>query len=145
MATRADIVAEARTWLGTPWMHQQSHKGLAVDCGQLVLAVGKACGLVPADLVVNGYGRQPDGSLVDLCERELVRIPQAAAQPGDVILISVDRDPQHLGILGDYRHGGLSVIHAFSEARPPRVVETRLMWARNFRFVNAYAFRGVSE
>lgn len=43
---RQRIVAEARTWLRTPWHHEARVKGAGVDCGQLLIAVYSACGLI---------------------------------------------------------------------------------------------------
>lgn len=140
--TRAAIVAEARTWLGTPWDHQQRTKGVAVDCAGLVIGVARALGLVPADFDVTGYSRRPDGSLIELCDEHMRRIAQGAMQPGDVLVMSIERDPQHMGIVGDYRHGGLSIIHAASVQG--KVIETRLMFARNAKFKAAYALPGVA-
>lgn len=62
-------------------------------------------------------------------------------QPGDVLVVAIEKDPQHMGIVGDYRHGGLSLIHAASKAG--QVVESRLLFVRNFRFRGAYALPGV--
>ena len=36
---RARIVAEAMTWLGTPYHHRGKLKGIGVDCAQLPLCV----------------------------------------------------------------------------------------------------------
>lgn len=47
-----------------------------------------------------------------------------------------------MGFIGDYRHGGLSLIHATNRAG--RVVETRLMFTSNQKFRCAYALRGVA-
>jgi hypothetical protein len=58
-------------------------------------------------------------------------------QPGDVVVIAFDRAPGHLGIVGDYLHGGLSIVHALAGACG-RVVETRLEFSRSMRFVRAY-------
>lgn len=44
---RAAVVAEARTWLGTPYHHHARIKGVGVDCAQILCAVYEACGLVP--------------------------------------------------------------------------------------------------
>lgn len=135
--TRTDIVAEARRWLGTPWQHQQRLRGQAVDCVGLVIGVARSVGLVPPDWDVTGYGRTPDGTLLQLCDQHLQRIDRAALQPGDVVAVAMDVDPQHLGIVADYRHGGLSVIHAASHHG--RVVEHRLMFDRAFLFRAAYS------
>ena len=45
MAKRLEIVAEARTWLGTPYRHQGAVKGRAVDCVNMVNEVLIACGV----------------------------------------------------------------------------------------------------
>lgn len=145
MTTGAEIVAEGRTWLRTPFHHQGRVKGVGVDCGGVPLETGKALGLLPADAVITGYPRQPDGtSLLAHCDRWLVRIPRTAMAPGDVIVVRFDRDPQHVALLGDYRHGGLSMIHALGtpDGRG-EVVEHRLDAGTLARLVAAYRFRGV--
>lgn len=140
--TRADVVAEARKWLGTPWVHQHRAKGQAVDCAGLIICVARDLGLLPADFDLNGYSRMPDGTLLAVCDEHMDRIERSAMQPGDVLVMATEHDPQHMGILGDYRHGGLSLIHAASKAG--RVIETRLMFAGNQKFRGAYALRGVA-
>jgi cell wall-associated NlpC family hydrolase len=145
MTTRAEIISEARSWLGTPFQLQQRMKGVAVDCAGLVICVARALGIVAADFDVKGYSRRPDGRLLELCDKHLIRVGQNEMQPGDVVVASVDADPQHMGILGDHRHGGLSIIHAASHADGTgSVVETRLAFSRSLVFVAAYAFPGVA-
>ena len=139
--TRADVVAAARAWIGTPWVHQHRTQGVAVDCAGLVIGVARQLGIVPACFDVNGYERYPDGSLVSLCSTYMDPVSKADMRPGDVLVVAVDQDPQHLGILGDYRHGGLSLIHS---ALHRGVIETRLMFARNLRYRGAFALRGVA-
>ena len=39
---RATIVAEARAWIGTPYRHQGSLKGIGCDCLGLVRGVWRA-------------------------------------------------------------------------------------------------------
>jgi cell wall-associated NlpC family hydrolase len=144
-ATRADVVDCARGYLGTPWVHQHRAKGQAIDCAGLVICVARDLGLVPADFDITGYGTSPDGTLLQACDGALQRIERDVMQPGDVLALSFSTSPQHVAILGDYRHGGLSIIHARNTGQPAssRVVESRLMWARNMRFVAAYAMPGV--
>jgi cell wall-associated NlpC family hydrolase len=145
MTLRTDIVAEARTWLKTPFHHQGRVRGVGVDCAGVPLEIGKALGLLPADAAITGYPRQPDGiSLLAHCDRWLVRVPRAAMAAGDVIVVRFDRDPQHVGVLGDYRHGGLSMIHALGtpDGRG-EVVEHRLDASTLARLVAVYRFPGV--
>jgi cell wall-associated NlpC family hydrolase len=62
----ASIIAEARTWIGTPWRHQAYQKGVGCDCAGLIRGVGNALGIfdtrdgAPGTEVFAGYGRQPE-------------------------------------------------------------------------------------
>jgi NlpC/P60 family putative phage cell wall peptidase len=88
--TRAAIVAEARSWIGTPYRHQASLKGVGCDCLGLVRGVWRAL-----------YGAEPEptpayspdwaeagGSeaLANAAARHLLPTAIAAAAPGDVLL-----------------------------------------------------------
>ena len=141
MTQRAHIVQTAREWLETPFHHQARVKGAGVDCAGLVIGVARELGLVAAEFDVAGYARNPDGSsLMANCMAVMHPIAREAMQPGDVIVVRYDKHPQHLGILGDYRHGGLSIIHAASQAG--RVIETRLMFSSAMAFVAAFSLPG---
>lgn len=151
MTTRADVVACARTWIDTPFQHQQRTRRVAVDCAGLVIGVARELELVAASFDVTGYARSPDGrSLSALCREHMTAIERDAMQPGDVVEIAFASDPQHLGILGDYLHGGLSIIHAAAMATTPRhplgrVVEHRLMFSEALKFVAAYRLPGLED
>ena len=45
-SVRQAVVAEALSWLGTPYAHRQRLKGVGVDCAQLPLAVYAAAGVI---------------------------------------------------------------------------------------------------
>ena len=142
--TRADVLRVARSFLGTPFHHRGRSPGVGMDCAGLLICTARALGLVAPDFDVPEYRRAPDGTLIDWCERYMKRIEREAMRPGDAVALVVDADPQHLGILGDYRHGGLSIIHAASRRDGSgSVIETRLMFSRALRFVAAYALPGV--
>lgn len=141
MTTAAEVVAEARAWMGTPWRHQHRTKVVSVDCAGLIIGVARELGLVAPDFDFTGYGRQPDGSLLTVCEQFMTRIPRDQMGPGDVLVVAVEHDPQHMGVLVPYRHGGLALIHASSTAR--KVVETRVMFSRTFVFRAAFRLPGV--
>ena len=141
---RAAIVAEARSWLKTPYVHQHRAKGHAVDCAGLVIGVARALGIVSPDFDVNGYERTPDGkSLLAECDKFMARVPLADLRPGDVVVGRWGRDPQHMGIVGDYREG-LSIIHALgSTDGKGEVVEHRLANNHLFKPVIGYVMPGV--
>jgi cell wall-associated NlpC family hydrolase len=148
---RAVIVAEAREWMGTPFHHQQRRKGVATDCIGYVGGVGMAVGAFPADPMelpgireYSGYSSQPDGRLIPALEKYLIRTTQALLQRGDVVCVRWGKEPHHLGIVGDYRHGGLSLMHA-ENWRHHKVVEHRLSFTDNtMKFVAAFRYPGVS-
>lgn len=142
----AEVVAAARGWIGTPYAHQHRMKGVAVDCGGLVIGIVRELGLFPADFDINGYARTPDGvSLVAYCDEHMDRIPRSRMQPGNIICGRFDKDPQHIAILGDYLHGGLSIIHALNRANGKGcVIEQRFDVRLPFKIVQTYALRGVA-
>lgn len=147
MTSLLDVVAEARAWLDTPYHHQARLRGVGVDCAGLVIGVARALGVVPPAFDVGGYARTPDGtSLLAECDRFMQRIPVAQIQPGHVLVLRFQLDPQHMAIVGDYLHGGLSMIHALGTVDGKgKVIEQRLNTETLLRLVQAYAMPGVVE
>lgn len=107
-------VAHARAYVGTKWRHR-GRKPWAIDCiGVLVLSVA-AGGVMMRDR--RDYGREPwnDGLQREL--EEHFGAPVEGMQPGDVVLIKWPEapGPSHVGIIADYCHGGLSIVHAHND------------------------------
>jgi NlpC/P60 family putative phage cell wall peptidase len=136
-ATRAEVVAQARTWVGTRWQHQGRIKGVAVDCAGLIIGVARELGL--ADAQVDGYSPLPDGmTLQRYCAQYMQPIRLDEAQPGDVVTMAWDRHPQHIGILTD-----VGLIHSYAHGRG--VVEHALDREWRLRLRGAYRMPGVTE
>jgi cell wall-associated NlpC family hydrolase len=98
---RSEVVAEARTWLRTPYAPLARIKGVGVDCAQILIAVFEACGLVPAP-DVGIYS--PEWHLHHSAEIYLGWITQYCAQvetpqPGDIALFRYGRCVSHSGII----------------------------------------------
>lgn len=142
---REEVVLAARSCIGTPFRHLGRRPGLELDCVGLLVYACWATQLKPTDFDVTGYSRFSNPSeLRRLAELHLRPITLLDAVPGDVVMTATDVDPQHFGILGNYMHGGLSLIHATNSISPPhRVVEHRLMWSRAMKFVAAFVLPGV--
>jgi NlpC/P60 family putative phage cell wall peptidase len=130
MSIAEDIVAQARTWLGTPFHHQARLKGKGCDCLGLIVGVVDELGLKDTygrllssyDEIT--YPKEPDGAyLIEKLTDILLEVPIADARAGDLALFKVRENPQHLAILTDYE-GTLGMIHSFAPSR--RVVEHRL-------------------
>ncbi len=88
--TRPDIVALARTWLGTPYHHQASCRGVGTDCVGLVRGIwrelyGREAEAAPAYTRdwAEATGRE---TLLEAARRHLVEITPREAAPGDVLV-----------------------------------------------------------
>lgn len=141
---RAQIVAEARAWLGTPYRHQASLKGVGCDCLGLVRGVWRAL-----------YGDEPERAppyardwaeatgeetLAQAARAHLIEIDPARFMPGDVLLFRYrDRYPaKHAAIVA----APALMIHAHDGAA---VVEVAIApWWRR-RLAYAFRFPGVSD
>jgi NlpC/P60 family putative phage cell wall peptidase len=133
---RFEIVEAARTWLGTPYLHQASLKGIGCDCLGLVRGVWReVVGEEPEP--VPAYS--PDWAEAGKCERlaeagtrHLVPISAGAFGPGDVLLF---RWRPHLPAKHAAIASGLtSMIHAQSGAVASEVAITG-WWLRRLAYV----------
>lgn len=136
---RKEIIIEARTWLGTPWIHQASLKGIGCDCVGLVRGIFSKWGLA-VDQNDLRYAPRPFHNtemLYETCKKYASEIPLAEARLGDILLFGAAGFPaHHIGILS-YDD---MIIHTWIDVG--RVVESRLDMA--FRESLRYAFR-ISE
>ncbi|MCW2307886.1 NlpC/P60 family protein [Rhodobium gokarnense] len=142
--TRAAIVAEARAWIGTPYRHQASRKGVGCDCLGLVRGVWRALyGSEPEDVPAYTADWAEAGgtdTLLAAAERHLVTIDVAAAGAGDVVLFRwrPHLPAKHAAILV----GPGRIVHAH-EGRS--VAEAALVpsWAR--RLAHAFSFPDLTD
>lgn len=101
---RDAVVAEAMSWLHTPYHHHGRIKGVGVDCAQILCAVYEDCGLVPH--VDPGF-YAPDWHLhrseemyQGWLQRYAKRLgPTEQPQPGDIALFKFGRCYSHGAIL----------------------------------------------
>lgn len=119
MAT--DVVARARDWIGTPYVHQASLKGVGCDCLGLLRGLWREIHGSEAEVIppyLPDWDRPGAESLRDGFARHLTAVPLDAIGPGDVVLFRmVARAPaRHCGILAE-KAGGLTLIHARQNKR----------------------------
>jgi NlpC/P60 family putative phage cell wall peptidase len=141
---RETIVRAARDWIGTPYRHQASVRGIGCDCLGLVRGVWRAL-----------YGTEPEKppayapdwaeasgeeTLADAALRHLASVPLADIKPGDVLLFRWrDHLPaKHAAILT----GADAMIHAHDGAAVAQVTLTP-WWRR--RLAYAFSFPGVTD
>lgn len=138
MISKAEVVATARQWIGTPFREQQSVKGEGADCVGFGVGVGREIG---HQINVQPWKQSPDnGRMQRECESRLISVPLEQMQPGDVVLIQTVREPHHMGIITDYK-SGLGIVHAL-KARG-KVVEHRLDSNLRASIVAVYRYPGV--
>ena len=113
------VVTAARSWIGTPYLHQSSRRGAGCDCLGLVLGVWRELrGALPE--TVPAYSMdwsepQGDERLWQAARRWLVVKPLGQEAPGDVLLFRMRAGgvAKHLGIAA--RVGAeASFVHAYS-------------------------------
>jgi NlpC/P60 family putative phage cell wall peptidase len=132
------IIAEARSWIGTPFHHQGRVKGAGVDCIGLGIGVGKALGLVPPEFEFTGYRRTPTGrTLIDVMRDSGLVDEVYEPHPGDILVFKIDQDPQHVAFLTDSN----TLIHSYAQAR--KVCEARYDSVWRKRYVTAFKFKGI--
>ena len=139
--TAADVVCAARSLLGVPWVHQ-GRTMAGVDCLGTAALVGAAVGIVVSE--VPAYGRVPDGEqLLAGMRRYLTPEPRGTApRAGHMAVFRIGLQPHHVGVIADYRHGGLSLIHGNSKSG--EVAEHRLTPAWLAAIVELYRVPGVT-
>ena len=140
------IIAQARTWLGTPFHHQGRVKHVGVDCIGLIVCVIDELGLSDengqrlASYDSTGYSRTPDGfTLKSKLDSHLQPISIEEIAPGDILLFRFNKNPQHVGFVTDRSDGDLSILHCYSTSN--YVVEHRLDDKWRKLIVAAYRFK----
>lgn len=146
--TREELVAEAYSWIDTPWQHGQSCKYVGCDCIGAIRGMVREKGLDDPFVTGRaqkfaGYGPQPVPELLlEACDLYMDRISIAAIQLADILVMSfVKNIPQHFGIVS--KLNPTYIIHCLAGAG--KVAENRIdgIWAR--RIVRAYALRGLAN
>ena len=109
---RKAVVAEAMSWIGTPFHHAGRLKGIGVDCAMFPLAVYSAVGIIPPIDTVEPY--PVDWHLHRSEERYLETVLRYAdetdaPQTGDFVLFQFGRCFSHGAIITDYPN----IIHSY--------------------------------
>lgn len=137
MTTAQDVIAEARTWVGTPFRHQARVKGLGADCVGMIVAVGMKYGFIQADYT--NYGREPHKAIL---ERELGArmdwLGDVEPRPADVLLLKFLGEPQHVALFT-----GTSMIHAYSSIG--KCIEHGVDDKWRNRIVGVFRYRGLDH
>ena len=107
---REKIIAEAISWIGTPYHHQARVKRQGVDCGTLLIEVFNRCGLIPrvnpGNYSMEWHLHRSDEQYVDWVRQFADEIDSPA--PADVAIFQFGRTFSHGTIVTDWPN----IIHA---------------------------------
>ncbi|MCV3271128.1 C40 family peptidase [Roseobacter sinensis] len=136
------IVAEARDWIGTPYVHQSARKGAGTDCLGLIRGLWVSLyGAEPEPIPAYSMDwSEPQGEerLWEAALRHLLPRPLEQDIPADVILFRMRSGAvaKHLGIIGQ-TGAHPTFIHAYSRHG---VVESALSLPWRRRIVARFSF-----
>ena len=141
---RAEIVELARAWIGTPYHHQASLRGVGTDCVGLLRGLWREIHGTEAERPpaysrdwAEATGRE---TLLAAAERHLVRVPVGERAAGDVLVFRIKAHvpAKHVGLVATDE----TFIHAMEGVC---VSEVRLngWWQR--RIAAVFRFPGVVD
>jgi NlpC/P60 family putative phage cell wall peptidase len=151
VANRAQMVAEARSWVGTPYHMGAMVKGAGADCGSFLLGVLQACGLAEGEEVglwkadwfchtgQERYLRRMMRNAAKICEQ--ISYPTLNARPGDLVLTRSSNSHvyNHAGIVLEWPR----IIHAVEPAVSECDATAHQLWC--FRQVAVFDPFGMGE
>lgn len=130
----------AKTWIGTPFMHQGRMKGIGADCIGLIIGIARELNIVSCTdtpliaLDTLNYPTHPNGrELKNILDQYLSKSDIAE---GRLALLQFDSTPQHLGIITEHPYYEFGIIHADISKR--QVVEHGLTDYYKSKIVQCY-------
>ncbi|NKN39608.1 peptidase P60 [Agrobacterium sp. a22-2] len=134
------VLVAAEQWIGTPYRHQASRRGVGCDCLGLVRGIWRDLygeePELPPPYAPDWAERSGEDRLIAAAERHFVTVAGiGAAEPGDLLLFRFRPHyaAKHAGILAGPEH----FIHAYEQAA---VIRSALVPAWRRRVVGVYRF-----
>lgn len=131
------IEAEARTWIGTPYMHKGRVKGVGVDCGGLIYELFSpllALPPFPHDYAPDWAVHQRQELYLDFIMPFVEEVKKPV--PGGIILVQYGRNMSHAALCTSRG----TFIHAWGRNQVGHVIESRLGF-----FSYGHEFKGKSR
>lgn len=144
MTTRKEIIARARSWVGTPYRPQGRKRGVdgGGDCIAVLEDIGLHFGMIakPVQSVYSISEASVRDILRGLTQSGCVRHIQVnQRRPGDILFFRYSSIPTHLGVMT----GPLSVVHAHQDVG--QYIESALFPSLSSRISSAWIFPGVED
>lgn len=111
------VIRIARSYIGTPYLHQGHYPQLGMDCIGLVRRVLEDLGMTIREVSDYGTAAEPE-KLKSVLARYLIAMDDwepglIRPEPADVVLLVVRHQPQHTAFITDVG----TMIHAYSSAK----------------------------
>jgi hypothetical protein len=154
--TSGDFLREARSWIGTRYVHQgrvkrNEHNLGGCDCLGLLIGVVRELRMLSDVVDAQGeriplylfdhavYGERPNGSLFkQKITEHLKEVPKDALSIGDIALFLIQDNPQHVALIADGPHS-LHMLHC--HGRSGRVAEHTLDESWRAKIDAVYRFK----
>jgi cell wall-associated NlpC family hydrolase len=127
---RARLIAEALSWVGTPYRQLGATKGVAVDCSMLLVRAMVDAGVVedfdPRPYPPAWFLHRDDERYIDWLATIAVEVE--TPKPGDIIALKMGRAFAHSGFIVDAEH----LVHAFADEKVCNVTprfHPLILWA----------------
>ena len=110
-AQRAAVVLEARSWLGTPYVHMGKIKGVGVDCAQLLILTYSNAGVVelfdPGTYTYDWFLHRSEEIYQGWLSKHCHKVDSPMV--GDIAAYRIGRTVSHAGIITEPGY----LIHAY--------------------------------
>ena len=143
MITVGQVIQEAREWIGTPYKHQHSKKGLGTDCLGLLIGVYSKLFGKPEEVIPpyspgwDEVSKRED--MLNAGARYLEQRDGVEYQPGDVLVFRMREGmvAKHCAIVSE----PLRMIHAYQDLS---VTEVHIVPYWKSRIAGVFKFPGVN-
>lgn len=150
MTSRAEIVMEVRTYIGTPFHHQAALPGVGIDCIGVLRALGKKFDWpesreLEASPHLLAYGRDPNSELLRECKKFMNCITWTEVGLADVLMMKTlysRGEPKHFAVVSNLNP--MYIIHAWAPGID-RVIENRVDEKWRSRVLACYRFKSVTD
>jgi len=115
MEERRRVVAEAMTWVGTPYRVAANVKGAGIDCAMILIEVYAAAGIIewrdPRPYPPDYYLHNKSPRYLNEVGMHAREIKREELNIGDTVLFKFGHAPAHSGIIIDMN--GLTMVHSY--------------------------------
>lgn len=145
--SRSDIVAEARTWIGTPFKPHRREKGVGCDCIGFLIGIAWSFSMTEFDDTDYPPNGADSSKIRRFLDDNLQKVNKSQMDVGDIVLISEEENPPiHVGMLVDRPSsavGGFNIVHSMTRAGGVKEHRLSSDWRRGI--VAVYRLPGLAD